>query len=54
MYAQQYIVNNPNSFSGHPFQRKPVTVEELKNVLEITLNMELHGAGHISVRGHEM
>lgn len=41
LFAQQYIANNPNANFAPPFEWTPVTVEEFKTFLGLTLNMGL-------------
>ncbi|XP_040203738.1 piggyBac transposable element-derived protein 4-like [Rana temporaria] len=41
LFASQYIQNNPNSYYARPFEWRPLTMEEMRLFLGLTLNMGL-------------
>lgn len=41
LYTQQYITKNPSSVYARPLKWKPITVQEFKVFLSLTLNMGL-------------
>ena len=41
LFASQYIQNNPNSYYARPFEWRPLTMEDMRLFLGLTLNMGL-------------